>query len=103
MNDIEFKYKISDMLPGIRKVFEENPYCVFGISSISALQGIFDQRDINYWIFLVAASDSQKAPYDLKDVELPKRDTESLIKAYGHFNDLKERWLWFQSDTYALT
>lgn len=103
MNDTEFKYKISDMLPGIRKVFEENPYCVFGISSISALQGIFDQRDINYLLFLIAASDSQQAPYDLKDVELPKRDTESLIKAYGHFNNLKERWLWFQSDTYALT
>lgn len=103
MNNIVFKYKISDMLPGIRKVFEENPYCIFGISSLSLLQGISDQRDINYWSLFITVSDSNKLPYDLKDVEFPKRDIATLIKASEHFNNLHEKWLWFQSDTFALS
>ena len=94
-------YEISKMSKGIRSVFEDNPYCVLGISCNSTKVEALDRRDKLEKIGRLGGSETFSSEYDLTGVEKPNRELGHLQIVLNNLDKLEYRWMWYFSCEYA--
>lgn len=88
--------KIALMSRGARYIFENNPFCVLGISSSASRSDALKVRDKLQKLDKLGAADSYSSPFDLANVEKPNRELGKLQVVLENISDLSHRWLWFR-------
>ena len=88
--------KIVDMPRGARYIFENNPFCVLGISSNSSRADALKVRDKLQKLNNLGAADSYISAFDFDNIEKPNRDLGRLQVVLENINDLSHRWLWLR-------
>ena len=80
-------YVISAMPIGIRKVFEDNPYCVLGLPCNATRVDALERRDKFEKLNRLGAVSTFKSVYDLERIERPDRDL-------GHIQVVLNNMIW---------
>lgn len=93
-------YDIDAMQPGVRFIFNENIYCVLGISAKSSRAEVLTNRDKLEKYHKIGALASYKTPYEMASVQKPNRDLGHLQVVLSRLGVLEDRWLWFEQDKY---
>ena len=96
-NDV---YAISDMSIGIRKVYEDNPYCVLGIPCNATRVDALERRDKLEKLNRLGVASTFKSEYDLNRVEKPNRDLGHIQVVLNHIDKMEYRWIWYLKDDY---
>lgn len=94
-------YAISDMSIGIRKVYEDNPYCVLGIPCNATKADALERRDKLEKLNRLGVASTFKSEYDLNRVEKPNRDLGHIQVVLNHIDKMEYRWIWYLKDDYA--
>lgn len=94
-------YVISKMTAGIRKVFEDNPYCVLGISCRSSRMEALNQRDKLEKLDRLGASGTYSSKFDLHGVEKPNRELGHIQIVLNNLGKIEYRWMWYLTSEYV--
>lgn len=101
LKNAEGYYVISKMATGVKSVFEDNPYCVLGISCKSTKAEALDKRDKLEKIDRLGASDTYSSEFDLKGVEKPNRELGHIQIVLNNLDKIEYRWMWYLTGEYA--
>ena len=93
-------FDIDNMQPGVRHIFNENVYCVLGISASSLRADVLACRDKLEKYHKIGAIATYNSRYDLVGVQKPNRDLGHLQIVLSKLGRLEDRWLWFKQDKY---
>lgn len=93
-------FEIDDMQPGVRHIFNDNIYCVLGISANSSRANVLSNRDKLEKYHKIGALAAYKSSYDLINVQKPNRELGHLQVVLSSLGALDDRWLWFEHDKY---
>jgi len=97
---VDKTFNIASMQPGVRHIFDENVYCVLGISACSSRADALSSRDKLEKYHRIGAIATYKSPYDLNSIQKPNRDLGHLQVVLAKLGKLEDRWLWFEQEKY---
>lgn len=92
--------KIAAMSKGARYIFENNPYCVLGISCSSTRSEALKVRDKLQKLSHLNAAHTYTTEFDLSFVEKPNRELGRIQVILENVTDMSHRWLWFKEASY---
>lgn len=92
--------KIAAMSKGARYIFENNPYCVLGISCASTRSEALKVRDKLQKLSHLNAAHTYTTDFDLSCVEKPNRELGRIQVILENVTDMSHRWLWFKEASY---
>lgn len=92
--------KITAMSKGARYIFENNPYCVLGISCSATRSEALKVRDKLQKLSHLNAAHTYTTDFDLSFVEKPNRELGRIQVILENVTDMSHRWLWFKEASY---
>ena len=92
--------KIAAMSRGARYIFENNPYCVLGVSCSSTRPEALKVRDKLQKLGHLNATHTYTTDFDLSFVEKPNRELGKIQVILENVADMSHRWLWFKEASY---
>ena len=101
LTDENGDYSIANMTKGIKNVFENNPYCVLGISCNSTNIEAFAIRDKLEKLNRLGAADAYRSEFDLKSIDRPDRSLGHIQVILHNLNKMEYRWMWFLTSDFA--
>ena len=97
--------KYSDLVKkSSRTIYElilDNPYFVLGLPITASYSDALGVKDKIEKFAKLKVSKAFVSPYDLKNIENPKRDMSAIQSATVRAKETKYKWIWFQSSEYA--
>lgn len=92
--------KIAAMSKGARYIFENNPYCVLGISCCSTRSEALKVRDKLQKLSHLNAAHTYTSDFDLSFIEKPNRELGRIQVILENVTDMSHRWLWLKDASY---